>query len=777
MPIYVVDHRGGPPTASYERSPLIALETDATSAAELPDAIRTAADSISLEKLDSFQTGRIPRGADSVIAWFSGDRLLQGSAATIRRDLRAPGRRCFVPVHFPCMTELDLLAIEPRWLSGGQMSDFWSTAARIARSASPSAQLLSALKTINQPWAQLVQALLAEQTGPGTGIEMLARIANDSHAPSQVAALALRNLVVVLMKQNDMAKAEQVLEGALKAFPDYAELSYVGALLRVHQGKMSKALGYLERARLGNHEYVGSGGENSYRAAWLLGKLAAEVGNQRVAFENFYQGMVSRPVFTPAVDELLNLRLSPALVEKYQYDFCRLVRREPRYLNSIFEYLLLHRLFAAARRIAETVPLGEKDRDTLLQKLASAEAPFRPGANRRGKAGILLCGPLLEHSSFARINRALATALMQSAEFDAALEPCCHPALPAQKVPGGSLLMKGLLRHPKQLDLTIRQHWPPDFQRPKRGKLAVIVPWEYGAVPRVWVREIEQNVDELWVPSDFVRSVFVRAGVSEHRVRAIPNGVDAKVFTPDGPTSRPNGSRKFMFLFVGGAIQRKGIDVLIEAYGEAFEAGDDVTLLVSTGANPAYAHNSLNSLLAEFMSDVRLPHLAILSEQLDDATLANLYRGCDALVAPYRGEGFGMPIAEAMACGKPVIVTAAGPAPEFCPAECGYFVPAREVPVPEPPPPFGEFVGEWTWFEPDVTALARTMRYVYEHRDEAAGRGRNAARAIRRTHTWDRVLPAYVERVARLTARKSADSPNSERHMEEEGACRESLCP
>lgn len=771
MPLYVIDHHGGPPTASYERSPLVALETDATSPVALPGAICSAADSISFGKLDSLQTDRVPRGADAAMTWFSGDRLLQGSAATIRRELRTPGRRCFVPVHFPCMTEMDLLAIEPRWLSGGQMKDFWSSAARIARTPSPSAQSLSALKAIHQPWAQLLQALLAEQIKPGTSIEALARVANDTHTPPQIAALALRNLIVVLMRQKDMTTAEQVLESALKAFPSYAELFYVAALLCLHLHKRSEALRHLERARVGNHEYVGSGGESSYRVGWLLGKLAAEVGNQRVAFENFYQGMVSQPIFKPAVDELLNLRLSPALVEKYQNDFCRLVRREPQYVNSVFDYLLLHRAFPAARRIAETMPLREGEKEELLKRLASAQAPFRPGGDHSGKPGILLCGPLFEHSSFARINREVATNLMQSPEFDAALEPCCHPVLAAQKIPAGGLLSKGLLRHPRHLDLTIRHQWPPDFQRPPRGKLAVILPWEYSAVPRVWVRQIEQNVDELWVPSDFVRGVFVRAGVGQHRIRVIPNGFDPRLFTPDGPSSRPNGCRKFMFLFVGGAIQRKGIDVLLEAYAEAFEAGDDATLVVNTGANPAYSHNSLNSLLVEFKNDVRRPHLAILSEQLDDATLATLYRGCDAFVLPYRGEGFGMPIAEAMACGKPVIVTAAGPAPEFCPADYGYFVSARESAVPEPPPPFGELEGEWTWFEPDVAALARAMRYAYEHSDKAVERGRNAARAIRRTHTWDRILPTYIARIAHLTEKGSAQP------MGEEDACRESLCP
>ena len=777
MALYVVDHRGGPPLVNYERSPLIALETDAESRSALPEEICRAADSISFARLDSLQSNRIPKGSDAVVTWLAGEQLLQGSAASIRRELHTPGRRCFVPVHYPCMTELDLLAIEPRLLSGGRMTDFWSAAGRITGRPSPSAQYIATLKAINQPWANLVQVLLAEAINPGAGVEGLARLAKDARNPSQVTALALRNLVVLLMKHNNFVKAEQVLEGALDLFADYAELCYVGGLLCVHENKSGKAHNFLERARASNHQYVGSGGESSYRAKWLLGRLALQAGNQKVAVGNFHVGIVNRPVFRPAADDLLKLRLPNDLAELVQYDLTRLARQGPQYVGPVFEFLLLHRAFPAARRVLETIPLHNQEKTALLEKLASAEAPFNPRKKNEGKPGVLVGGSFFEHSSLARINREIATALLREPELDVALEPVGQPTLPHQKVPNGRALAEALSRHPKHVDLTVRHHWPPNFQPPARGKLAVILPWEFGAVPSIWVREIESNVDELWVPSDFVRRVFVRAGVSEQRVQVIPNGVDAKLFTPEGPSARPTGCRKIMFLFVGGAIERKGIDLLLQAYARAFEAGDDVTLAVSTGANPAYAHNSLDGQLAKFMSDTRLPHVAFLSKQFDDADLAAMYRGCDAFVLPYRGEGFGMPVAEAMACGKPVIVTAAGPAPEFCPPDCGYLIPAVESPVSDPPPPFGEFTGEWNWYEPDVATLAQTMRHVYERPEEAAARGRNGAKAIRRKHTWEKVTATYVERIRHLTQADVTRESNETERMDEEGACRESLCP
>jgi glycosyltransferase involved in cell wall biosynthesis len=268
----------------------------------------------------------------------------------------------------------------------------------------------------------------------------------------------------------------------------------------------------------------------------------------------------------------------------------------------------------------------------------------------------------------------------------------------------------------------------------------VIVPWEYGAVPRVWVEQIESNVDELWVPSRFVRDVFVRAGVCAHRVAVIPNGVDTKVFTPEGRTLRPQGARKFAFLFVGGPIRRKGVDLLLEAYKAAFDPGEDVSLILAiSGAAGAYQHNSLMPLIQRAANDSSFPHLQPLLDSLDDETLASLYRGCDAFVLPYRGEGFGMPLLEAMACGKPAITTALGPSKEFCSGETTYLVEAREEPVPEEPPP-------------DFAGLVRTLRHVYENRDEGAQRGRAAARHACQEFSWARVTSLYAERIRGLQA-------------------------
>jgi glycosyltransferase involved in cell wall biosynthesis len=312
------------------------------------------------------------------------------------------------------------------------------------------------------------------------------------------------------------------------------------------------------------------------------------------------------------------------------------------------------------------------------------------------------------------------------------------------------VLTPGVHKRLHQTDLTIRHQWPPNFRRPPTGKLAVILPWEYGGVPQAWIEQIRRNVDELWVPSNFVREVFFRNGVDAESVTVIPNGFDPEIFNPQGMSLRPQGCRDFNFLFVGGAIRRKGVDLLLDAYKSAFTADDSVSLvLLVSGSTGAYQHNSLLADIRAATADPTYPHILPIFETVDDLVLANLYRGADAFVLPYRGEGFGMPLLEAMACAKPVITTAEGPAKDFCYESNSYLVPAKTELVTEPPPPLGPIAGPFTWFEPDFGRLLQTLRHVRENRQEATANGHAAAKSVRHL-TWGNATEQYADRVKLL---------------------------
>jgi glycosyltransferase involved in cell wall biosynthesis len=670
--------------------------------------LRSVADSTILGTLTGFQNCKVPPGADAVVTWLAGDEIIEGSAAMIRHDLRVPGRRTFVPVDVPCLKEIPFVTIQPRWFCTGHAHDYWNCNIRLQSDAVSSPQALKAMLVNDEPWAKLASAVLTEGAKPGAGVAALVSLWEiRERLPAMLAALVLRNLVVLMVQHRETQKAQQFLAIGMNAYSGYAELFYLAALLAVREQQFAQALPFLEKAKSREGGFLGSGGD------WLLGLLAARVGNHRVAFYHFLTGLNNAPPFLPAVEELLNLRLPPRMIESHQYDFCRAARREPKSLDSVFQYLLLHRAFDAAQRIIGTIPMQEQVRARFEEQLASAASPFRRNGNssQSVETGVLVCGPVFEHTSLARVNREIAAGLLPLQRLDVCLEPSSPAALPPQMFAGEAALTTALLRHPAQLDLTIRHQWPPDFRRPPRGKLAVCA----------------------------------------DRVVVVPNGVDTKIFTPEGPTSRPQGARKFIFLFVGGPIRRKGVDLLLEAYKAAFDPGEDVSLILAiSGSAGVYQHNSLLPQIQRAANDPHYPHVQPLLDSFDDAMLASLYRGCDAFVLPYRGEGFGMPLLEAMACGKPVITTALGPSKDFCSEKTAYLVSAREEYVLDDPPPLGPLVGRFTCFEPDFADLVRALRHVYEHRDEAAQRGRLAAKRVRQEFSWPRVAGQYAERIRKF---------------------------
>jgi glycosyltransferase involved in cell wall biosynthesis len=346
-------------------------------------------------------------------------------------------------------------------------------------------------------------------------------------------------------------------------------------------------------------------------------------------------------------------------------------------------------------------------------------------------------GTQTEASSLAIVNRTVVAGLRDlglRVERDATGEALGDPPLP----------------HPA--DVVVRHEWPPNFADPGASRLVLIQPWEFGSIPTAWVEPLRDRVDELWVPSEHVRQMYVRDGVPAEQVQVVPNGVDLARFTPDGPARELPGEGVVRLLFVGGTIYRKGVDVLLDAYRAAFAGRRDVQLVVKDlGGTSFYKGKTLGASLAELARRDDVPPILYLDDELADDELPALYRACDVLVHPYRGEGFAMPVLEAMACGLPAVVTGGGPTDEFCPPEAGWRIASVRKPVAYERIQL-ETVQEPWMLEPDVDDLARLL---HEAVDDAAGRARRgrAARRAAETLGWDAVSARYAERVAAVAAR------------------------
>ena len=735
------------------RSPRVSLFTDAVSLEAIPDSIRSIVQEQQFEDLSCIGSAKIPEHLDGVVIWCKGESPLRGSAAEWRRPFFSqPNRTTSVVVHWPYLEHADLLGLEPRLLRAHAKGTNWNPMLRIA-GARPSEKRKTAWRTCGKIWARLSIALWKELEKPGSGVDSLLELWNATAGDNLFSPLVLRNVIVALMKCDKWEKAGELLDLGMQAFPACAEFPYLHAVFFILQKNPLRAVRFLEAALLcrGN-EFAGSGGENSYRATYLLGLICDTVGQQEKAVNYWLPGAIEHPAFEPAVRALTQQRLPKGKARLLHHPLAETARREPQYLEPVVNFLVRNFMASAGRLLVETMAIDPARRENLLEMIGKSEE--RQTSRHRtvdAKPGILLTGPIFDASGHSRINRAVGQALLASPRFETVLNHTSWPTVSRQAMKEGETLWSGVCNQIDRTDLTIRHQWPPDFTRPKSGKLVCILPWEHRGVPMQWVEKIKSNVDELWTPSQFTRNALVKAGVSANQIHVLPNGIDPEIFRPDGPATRPPSSRGFIFLFVGGTIRRKGIDVLLQAYADAFMPEEEVTLVIKDlGSRSFYSHNTKLREVKQFAARRTAPHTIVIADELDDAALAALYRAADAFVLPYRGEGFGMPLIEAMACGKPVLTTGEGPAVEFCSTKEGYLIPAQEVPVPEPAPPLGPLSADWTWYEPSIAALAQTMRHVYENRDEAAARGRNAARAIEARFTWKQILPMYLDRIEKL---------------------------
>jgi glycosyltransferase involved in cell wall biosynthesis len=154
-------------------------------------------------------------------------------------------------------------------------------------------------------------------------------------------------------------------------------------------------------------------------------------------------------------------------------------------------------------------------------------------------------------------------------------------------------------------------------------------------------------------------------GIDPSRIDVTPLGVEHSRFHPN-PTSEFERER---------LCQRLGLDRPFLLYVGAFDSRKNIGLLVRAFANAGLGRD-FDLVLGGAMEDAyRLPLLALVKAVgvesrvrllgfVDDADLAPLYRACHVHVFPSKYEGFGLPVAEALACGSPTITTTASSLPE-----------------------------------------------------------------------------------------------------------------
>ena len=263
--------------------------------------------------------------------------------------------------------------------------------------------------------------------------------------------------------------------------------------------------------------------------------------------------------------------------------------------------------------------------------------------------------------------------------------------------------------------------------------------WETTKAPRSWVRTA-QWLHEIWTPSQFSADAIAASFRAERRhdlierIRVVPH--PAPKIAAHSSRSRfglPADCFVALSSFDGrSTFARKNPFGAISAWKRAFpKQSDEARLIIKsieTAADPA----SIDALvrLIRDRSDIE-----ILDEKLSDQGIADLIASVDLVISLSRSEGFGLPLAEAMALGRAVLTTNYSAPLEFLDETCAYLCAANEVPVVDP----SGFYEGGNWSEPDLEDAARTLRRIFESPDERAEKGRKAQLEARKLDTlWNR---------------------------------------
>lgn len=261
-----------------------------------------------------------------------------------------------------------------------------------------------------------------------------------------------------------------------------------------------------------------------------------------------------------------------------------------------------------------------------------------------------------------------------------------------------------------------------------------------------WINDVLSNGNYKLPISNFCQDVLVNAGVAKDTCPVLPLGYSPEIMTVSGKIGLPTRKR-FKFLAITNAQdpKRYGTDILLQAYTETFSKEDDVVLVIKDygGIDP-----QIERAIRLHQDD---PEIVYIPKFFPKDILIKLYNSCDAFVAPFRGEGFGMKVIDAMACGLITILPLFGGPTEYATAANCFPVDYEVVPMGDCLDSRNIRIGnDPHWCEAKVDSLSGVMRYVYEHADIAKGVAARGREHVLEEFSWERTATRLINTIAEI---------------------------
>jgi glycosyltransferase involved in cell wall biosynthesis len=244
-------------------------------------------------------------------------------------------------------------------------------------------------------------------------------------------------------------------------------------------------------------------------------------------------------------------------------------------------------------------------------------------------------------------------------------------------------------------DITYRISFPFDFDDKFNSKLLFV----YGICEYKFVNETyyKNNTPDtlkknknlfIHTPTQWTKGGFINSGFSESQIIVVNHGIDQDTFYIISDERKEDVRKKygfksddFILTNIGAMTANKGVELLIAAYGILKKENKNLKLILKDqsnlygiGTNHLFKKLLNSELNKKFkaINDDMMKDITIISENLTQSEIRELYSISDCYVSPYFAEGFNLPPLEAAACGTRILVTKGGATDDYFDNCMGY---------------------------------------------------------------------------------------------------------
>lgn len=289
---------------------------------------------------------------------------------------------------------------------------------------------------------------------------------------------------------------------------------------------------------------------------------------------------------------------------------------------------------------------------------------------------------------------------------------------------------------------TLPRNFSNRFKKASKCKMAVYN-YESSILPYSWADSL--NYIDFCLPSSkYSQEIFLKAGWDKNKCPVIPHGINLKDYDNKNHIKEIKDLRTFNFLSVAISHHRKNLDILIDAYYNTFSNKDNVSLIIKNSLKKPeqYFECDLKEILKQKQEKYKgksLPRVVLYKEKLD--SMIELYNSVDCLINCSSGEGFGLPLLEALACKKIVIATDKGGQVDFLNKNNSLLISSSFVDAPREHQYWIQSRGAKV-IKPDYIDLCDKMLFAYYNNKKLLKR---LDFNIKKEFTWDNVADRILD--------------------------------